>query len=567
MTRLPSLILLIITSGPLQAADPPAVEARQGMVVAAEPLAAEVGVAILKGGGNAVDAAVAVGFALAVTYPVAGNIGGGGFLVASLSAQGKRHSVALDFREMAPAAAHRDLYVQAARNGRKDASTLGHLAAGVPGSVAGLLRAHQKWGRLDRDRVLAPAIRLAEEGFPMPERIHAFFSHPHRAKQLQRYAGTRHVFYPGGKVIPTGALFRQPELAETLRRIRDQGADGFYRGEVAEAIVREMERGGGVITLDDLASYQTVEREPVTFQFRGLTVISMPPPSSGGVCLQQMLTMLDRYPLEKLGHNSSISLHLLSEAMRRSFADRNLYLGDPDHHSLPLERMLSKAHLEKLAATIDAKRATPSEALLAEFRAPGREGEQTTHYSVVDAEGNAVAVTTTLNGGYGSKVVVPGAGFLLNNEMDDFATEPGKPNLYGLVQGEANAVGPRKRPLSSMTPTVVLDVKGQPCYVLGTPGGPTIISNVLQVFLNLVVYQLPPQAAVNTAKIHHQCIPDRLYYEKKLSADVLEGLRSRGHRLQRRGWIGDFQLIAVDRVRGVLLGVSDPRGEGRAVGY
>ncbi|MFQ5653904.1 MAG: gamma-glutamyltransferase [Planctomycetota bacterium] len=565
-------LLALAPACPVAAADPPAVEAKRGMVVAAEPLAAEAGLSILRAGGNAIDAAVATGFALAVTYPVAGNIGGGGFLVGRITTgDDAPRSVALDFRETAPAAAGRDLYVRARELGIESPSTLGHLAAGVPGSVAGLLHALDRWGSLDRAAVLAPAIALAADGFPCGRRTARILANERIASRMMRFPGTARVFYPGGKPIEEGAIFRQPELAATLRLIAEKGADGFYRGEIAGAIVKEMERGGGIITLDDLAAYRPLERKAIRFPFRGHTIIAMPPPSSGGVCLQQMLGILGRYPLDKLGHNSSASLHLLAEAMRRSFADRNRSLGDPDHASLPLDHLLSAAHIEEMARGIDARRATPSAEILGASPAPGaprrREREQTTHYSVIDRHGSAVAVTTTLNGPFGAKVTVPGAGFLLNNEMDDFTAEPGKPNLYGLIQGEANAVAPGKRPLSSMTPTIVLDGDGRVEAVLGTPGGPTIITNVLQVLLNLFVHGLEAQAAVNAPKIHHQCLPDRIAHERELPADVLEGLRGRGHELRERSWIGDFQLIAVDRRRSLLLGASDPRGGGVARGH
>lgn len=546
------------------AADPAPVEARNGMAVAAEPLAAQAGVDMLKRGGNAIDAAVAVGFALAVTYPVAGNLGGGGFLVAHLHTDPPQN-IALDFRELAPAAAHRDLYTEAKQAGRERPSTLGHLAAGVPGSVAGLLEALERWGTLDRATVLAPAIRLAAEGFAVPRRTAQFLAAEGIARDMKRFAGTRAIFYPDGQPLAEGHLWKQPELAQTLRLIAERGADGFYRGPVAEAIVAEMKRGDGIMTLADLASYQSVLREPIRFPFRGRTVITMPPPSSGGVCLQQMLGILDRYPLRELGHNSSATLHLLAEAMRRSFAERNLYLGDPDHQKLPLERLLSPKHLDDLASSIRLDVATPTHRL--SLQPTSRESEQTTHYSVVDSKNNAVSVTTTLNGAFGAKVVVPGAGFLLNNEMDDFAARPGEPNLYGLVQGEANAVAARKRPLSSMTPTVILDAQGRTEHILGTPGGPTIITNVLQVLLNVIVFGKQPQAAVNAPKIHHQALPDLIDHEGEFSRDVLDGLRRRGHALRLRHRIGDFQLISVDHGRGLFLGASDPRGGGAAVGY
>lgn len=545
------------------AADPPAIEARQGMVVAAEPLAAEVGLDILRKGGNAVDAAVAVGFALAVTYPVAGNLGGGGFLVAHLEGRGP---VALDFREVAPAAAHKDLYREADLRGRDRASLLGHLAVAVPGSVAGLLQALDRWGSLPRAAVLEPAIRLAEEGFPVQRPLAGLLASPELAADLQRFRATAALFYPQGRALTEGQLLRQPDLARTLRLIAEQGAAGFYQGPVAAALVREMQQGGGIITARDLEAYRPVERTPLRTRFRDLTIVGMPPPSSGGLALAQMLAILERYPLATLGHNSSAALHLIAEVLRRAFADRNQHLGDPDAQEIPLARLLSAAHLDRLASGIDAQLATPSLHVVRQAAAH-EEREQTTHFAVVDRARNAVAVTTTLNGAFGSKVIAEGTGVFLNNEMDDFTTRPGQPNLYGLVQGEANLVRPGRRPLSSMAPTVVLDARGQVRHVLGTPGGPTIISNVLQVLLNLEVHGLAPQAAVNAPKIHHQCLPDRLDLEPGIPADVHEGLLRRGHALRVRAEMGDFQLISVDPQGGLLRAAADPRGGGAARGY
>lgn len=560
------LFTLCTTWGAAFSADPPPVEAKHGMVAAAEPLAAAVGVEIMQQGGNAVDAAVAVGFALAVTYPAAGNLGGGGFLVALIAGEDGPEAITLDFRETAPAAAHPQLYVEAAAQGRGDAATVGPLSAGVPGSVAGLLHALERWGTLKRAQVLAPAIRLAKNGFKLPQRTARFLANDAIAKTMQRFPATAALFYPEGTALAAGSLLVQPELARTLERISADGRDGFYKGPVARAIVEEMQRGGGIITAQDLADYRAVERTPIRFQYRGHTVISMPPPSSGGFCLQQTLTMLQYLSLSRYGHNSSASIHAISEMLRRSFLDRNRFLGDPDGQELPLARLLSRAHLEELMRSVDLDRATPTKNLLAPL--PGvKESEETTHYSIVDKNRNAVAVTTTLNGAFGSKALVPGAGFLLNNEMDDFATDPGKPNQYGLVQGDANLVRPGRRPLSSMSPTIVLDSSDRVQHVLGTPGGPTIITNVLQVLLNLVTYGLQPQAAVNAPKFHHQSLPDRIDYEPEINRDVLDNLRRRGHAIHPRTSIGDFQLISVDQKRGVLQGASDPRGGGAAIGY
>jgi gamma-glutamyltranspeptidase/glutathione hydrolase len=559
-----ALLSALLLRSPAAAADPPAVEARHGMVAAAEPLAAAAGVRALEAGGNAIDAAVATGFALAVTFPVAGNLGGGGFLIAELRDGEAPRRICIDFRETAPAAATADLFLRARADGREDASTLGALAVAVPGSVAGLLAAHERHGKLTRAQVLAPAIALAEDGFPMTRRTARLLAAPKTRERLESFAASRRAFYPEGAPPAEGAVFRQPELARTLRAIAERGADGFYRGEVAERFAAAMRAEGGLVTAEDLAAYRPIDREPIVFPFAGHTVVTMPPPSSGGVCLRQMLAMIEGHPLAEQGHNSSASLHILAEAMRRSFADRNRFLGDPDHVELPLDRLLDAAYLAERAASIDPDRATPSAAL--ELAPAPREREETTHYSVVDRDGSAVAVTTTLNGGFGSKLVVDGAGFLLNNEMDDFTTFPGEPNLYGLVQGAPNAIAPGKRPLSSMTPTILLDERGDVRAVLGTPGGPTIITNVLQVLVDLLVFDLPPQGAVNAQKIHHQHLPDRIEVEREIPADVRAALAARGHAIIEREHIGDFQLIVVDAT-GLRLGASDPRGGGAAVGY
>lgn len=550
-----------------------AVHAPRNMVVAAEPLAALAGVTMLEQGGNAVDAAVAVGFALAVTYPVAGNLGGGGFMVATLPGE-PVSPIALDFRETAPSAAHRDLYKRAAEDGRVDASTLGPLAAGVPGSVAGMLHALEHWGTLDRATVLAPSIELALSGFEVSKRTHGFLVSSSIAEKMKRFSATAALFYPDGQPLPVGARLVQPELAATLQRIAKDGVDGFYDGPVAQAIVAEMERSGGIMTSEDLRSYRVVVRKPLVIAHRGLQVVTMPPPSSGGVCVAQILKLLERWSWADLPAQSAGSLHLLAEAMRRSFADRNEYLGDPDHsmpsgdpdHSaLLVQSLLADRRIRQMAADIDRSRATPSAALFPRPE-PGKESEETTHYSVVDRWGNAVAVTTTLNGAFGSKTLVPGAGFLLNNEMDDFATRPGEPNLYGLVQGERNAVGPGRRPLSSMTPTVVLDDKGQVRYVLGSPGGPTILTNVLQVLIYMTVHDMAPNEAVAAAKIHHQTWPDRISTERGMPGAVRSNLEGLGHQVVERGAIGDFQLIAIDPETQIRIGVTDPRGGGAAYG-
>jgi gamma-glutamyltranspeptidase/glutathione hydrolase len=537
-----------------------------GVIAAAEPLAAAVGADILKQGGNAIDAAVAVGFALAVTYPAAGNLGGGGFLVGSIGRESSSGTsqVALDFREKAPGAATADMYTLAAEAGHQQASLLGHLAAGVPGSVAGMVTALERWGTMNRRQVIEPALLLARDGFEMTRRTHRMLAGSSTRSQMRRFEATAEVFYPGGKAVPEGSLFRQGDLARTLETIIEKGIPGFYDGEVADHIVVEMKRGGGLISTKDLLDYRPVERTPIQFGQAQGTAYSMPPPSSGGICLAQMSTMLDRFKIVGTDAESAKLYHLLAEVMRRSFADRNQYLGDPDHVDCQLGLLQDPERLGSRAASIQRSRVTASSEFLTE-EPTVKESEQTTHYSVIDEHGNGVSVTTTLNGSFGCKVVVPGTGFLLNNEMDDFTARPGKPNLFGLIQGAANAVAPGKRPLSSMSPTVLLDSAGSVHAVLGTPGGPTIITNVFQVLLGLTRLGLSPESSVTAPKIHHQCLPDKLTLEATIPSSTARTLETFGHTIARRSAMGDFQLIATAPGRGIV-GVCDPRGGG-AVSY
>jgi gamma-glutamyltranspeptidase/glutathione hydrolase len=526
------------------------------MVVSGSPLASQVGVEILKRGGNAVDAAVAVGFALAVVHPEAGNLGGGGFLVLRLADGTVR---TLDYRETAPARASRDMYLDA--QGRPtDRSLTGHLAAGVPGSVAGLAEAHRRYGTLPWADVVAPAIRLARDGFVVDEfRSRSLAA---SADRLARFPASRAQFLPGGTAPAAGTTFRQPDLAATLQLLADSGPDPFYRGRIADLIVREMERGGGIISKADLEAYRPVWREPIAIHYRGYTIYSMPPSSSGGVTLAEILNILEGYdPLPEFG--TAAYVHLLAEAMRRAFVDRNRYLGDPAFVTMPLDRLLSKEYAARLRAEIDPHRATPTPA----FVSSGPEGSHTTHYSVVDAAGNAASVTTTLNSSYGSAVTVTGAGFLLNNEMDDFAAAPGRPNQYGLVQGEANAIQPGKRMLSAMTPTIVVDPQGRLRLVLGSPGGPTIITSVAQVILDVLDHHMALSDAVAAVRVHHQAWPDRLYYERGgLLPETVAALRAMGHVVEERsGYSGD--IAAIERRGSVWIGVPDPRRGGGAAGY
>ena len=538
------------------------VRAKKGMVVAADPIAANVGLRILKEGGNAVDAAVAVGFALAVTYPGAGNIGGGGFMVMRF-ADGTVKS--LDYRETAPAAAKRDMYLDKNGNFLEQKSTRGHLACGVPGSVAGMMYAQRRYGKLTRAQVLKPAIDLADKGFHLHYRL---------AEDLERmipdfsaYRSSKKAFSKNGKPYAEGELFQQKDLAATLKRIRDKGRDGFYIGETAKLIVAEMKRGGGLITLKDLEDYASIIRDPVRGTYRGYEIISSGPPSSGGVALVQMLNILEGYNLEEYGWNSSKAVHRMAEAMRRVYADRAEFLGDPDFVKIPVAWLTSKKYAEQCRASIDTALATPSDQISHGVQPPP-EKDHTTHYSVVDRFGNCVSVTTTLNDAYGSKVVVTGAGFLLNDEMDDFSAKEGVPNEYGLVGSSANAVAPNKRMLSSMTPTIVLK-EGKPFMVIGTPGGSTIMTTVLQVIVNVIDFKMTIQEAVDAPRIHHQWLPDHLMYEQRaLSQDALDNLRAMGYSLRmRENTTGLAEGILFDRKRGLLLGATDPRGYGEAVGY
>ena len=527
------------------------------MVVTREAHATSVGVEILQSGGNAIDAAVAVGFALAVTHPSAGNLGGGGFLLARF-ADGR--TVFLDFRERAPRKASRDMYLDARGKVTRD-STVGYRAAGVPGTVRGLELAWKKYGRKPWTELVAPAVQLASKGFPVSFAL----SRSLRAScdLLGRFPESRRTFLNGGLYYDPGDLLIQPELAATLERIRERGAQDFYEGETARLLAAGMEAHGGLITLADLKSYAVVERQPLTGSYCGCSIITAPPPSSGGVGILQMLGVLENSGYEKSGAGSADSLHFLAEAMRRYFADRSEYLGDPDFVNVPVSGLLGPGYIAGLRRSIDPRRATPSRDLRAGKPAP-TEGSETTHYSIVDAEGNVVAVTYTLNGGYGSGVTAAKLGFLLNNEMDDFAAKPGTPNLYGLVQGEVNAIQPGKRPLSSMTPTIVLR-DGRFYLVLGSPGGPTIINTVLQVLVNIVDFGMNVQEAVDWPRIHHQWLPDELRMEHGFSPDTVSLLKSRGHRIRTVSSMGEVAAILSDGVW--LQGAADSRAEGTAKGY
>jgi gamma-glutamyltranspeptidase / glutathione hydrolase len=530
-------------------------------VASTDAYASEVGVKVMQAGGNAVDAAIAVAFALAVVNPEAGNVGGGGFMVVRL-ADGT--TAALDFREKAPLAATADMFLDA--DGElTDLSTRGHLASGVPGSVAGLWEAHRRFGSMQWAELVAPAMELAE-GFEVRERQAHQFRIAER--RLRTYPVTEATFLPGGEVPAVGSRFRQPELAATLGRIAARGRAGFYEGRTADLLVEEMRRGGGIITHEDLAAYEAAWREPIQVSYRGHTLISMPPPSSGGVILAAAARILEGFHLGGMEYHSPEHVHLLVEAWKRVYADRNTYLADPDFVALPLDRLVSDEYAAERRASIALDRATPSHEVgpgMGPF-GPGA----TTHFSVVDPMGNAVALTTTINSFFGSLVTVEGAGFLLNNEMDDFSALSGSPNQYGLVQWEANAIEPGKRMLSSMSPTIVVDPDGELLLVVGSMGGSTIITQVFQQISNVVDFGMGVRQAVNAPRIHHQHLPDRIQYEPgALRRGVAEALEAMGHHVQERtsdSYIGDVHAI-LRLGDGRLAGASDPRRGGAAAGF
>ena len=551
--------------------------ALHAMVVSQNELASQAGVQVMKAGGNAVDAAVATGFALAVVHPNAGNIGGGGFMLVRMKG-GEVHFV--DFRETAPARATATMYQDAHGNVIPDLSLIGYEAVGVPGSVKGLVYAEQHFGKLNLTQVLAPAIRLAREGFALSWGVaHSL----NDEKDLARFADSQRIFRNGGRAWQPGDLFKQPELARTLERIA-AAPDDFYKGQMAREIADFMRRGGGLITAEDLARYEVKEREPVRGTYHGVEIISAPPPSSGGTALLESLNILERFDLAKAGLGSARSVHLIAESYRRAFFDRAQFMGDPDFSAVPVKQLIDKAYALGWSQSISIDSERPSASLKLErpskfpeldryarehpvFGAPV-EPHHTTHYSVVDGDGDAVAVTTTLNDDYGSRVTIGSLGFLLNNEMDDFASKPGVPNVYGLIQGAANAVGPGKRPLSAMTPTMVLK-DGKLWLVLGAEGGPTIITSVANILIGVRDYGLDIQEAVNAPRIHQQWLPDRVELEKgRFSPDTIHLLAAAGNKVTPPDVGGDAECIAIDLATGERLGASDARNEnGRAVGY
>ncbi len=557
-----SVLLGIFPSSAAVGASKAPVRAANGMVVSTEPRATDVGVEILRKGGNAVDAAVAVGFALAVTHPSAGNLGGGGFMLIRMARTGE--VIAIDYRETAPAAATRNMYQDASGGVIPEASTIGYRSVGVPGTVAGLDYALKKYGTISLADCLSPAIAMAQNGIEL-----SYFesqSLKHNSRLLDRFPETRRVYLRDDNPYSAGERFLQPDLARTLGLLARNGAGEFYHGAIAQRIAGDIQSNGGLITLDDLMHYRVAERKPIEGSYRGLKIYSMPPPSSGGIVLVEMLNMLEPYPLSRYGAASSRTVHLLAEVMKRAFADRAEFLGDGDFVRIPVAGLISKRYAAERRTTIDPYLATPASAVRRGNPVP-YESEQTTHFSVVDKDGNAVANTYTLNGGYGSGVTIPGTGILMNNEMDDFSSKPGSPNSYGLIHGEANAIAPNKRPLSAMTPTIVLR-DGKLYLVLGSPGGPTIINTVLQTLVNVVDFGMTIQEAVDAPRVHHQWMPDQLVLEKSgFPADVVDALRARGHPVELGGLIGDCQAIMIDAQDGTRLGAADPRMDGKAAGY
>lgn len=530
--------------------------ARNGMVVAPERLAAEIGVDILRRGGNAIDAAVATGFALAVTYPRAGNIGGGGFMLVHL-AQDDRQTL-IDYRETAPAAATADLYLDEAGNVDRQREFFSHQSAGVPGTVAGMLYALEQYGSLSLAEVLAPAIGLAAEGIPVSYALN--YEIDSRAERLARNPEAARLFLDAeGKAPAIGANWRQPELAWTLRKIADSGHDGFYAGEVARRIAADMAANDGLITQQDLAQYRAIEREPVRGTYRDFTVFSTPPPSSGGVHILQMLNILEGYDLAAMGHNSAAYLHRLIESMRRAYADRSVFLADPDYAEVPVSRLIDKAYAERLRERIQPRAATPSERIAPGASLPG-ESTDTTHYTVADAAGNVVSNTYTLNFSFGAHIAVPGTGMLLNNEMADFSALPGTKNAFGLVQGEANRIEGGKRPLSSMSPTLVFR-DGRPWLATGSPGGSVIITTILQTLLNAMDFDMNIASAAAAPRLHHQWLPDIVRAEDGISPDTIDLLEAMGHTVEASPrTLGRTQSIMLEN--GWLYGATDTRRPG-----
>jgi gamma-glutamyltranspeptidase / glutathione hydrolase len=567
-----AIVVLLISGVPLSAAPLRPVHGAHAMVATVHELASRTGVEMMQSGGNAVDAAVAVGFALAVIHPQAGNLGGGGFMLVR-TANGAAHFI--DYREKAPAAATANMYLDAQGNMIENASLVGYKAIGVPGSVAGMVYAEKKYGKLSLQQVMAPAIKLARDGYPLTWED----ARDLQDEDLAKFPESRRIFQRDGNYYKQGEMLRQPDLARTLERIA-KSPDEFYHGALARELAASIQKGGGLVTADDLAKYEVKEREPVRGNYRGYEIISAPPPSSGGIALLETLNILEGYDLAKFGNRSAESMHLTLEAFRRAFFDRAEFLGDPDFSKIPVAQLIDKEYGVAWRQSMDPLHATPSKDLqrpaifseLEQYAAlhprplSVQEPEHTTHYSVVDPDGNAVAVTTTLNDSFGSKVTAEGLGFLLNDEMDDFTSKPGVPNLFGLVQGPANAIGPAKRPLSSMVPTIVLK-DGKLFLVLGSPGGARIISTVANILMGVVDYGLNIQESVNAPRFHNQWLPDTNYVEKGISPDTLHLLQKMGQHIDQENYWSDGECIAIDLNTGERLGASDGRNNGKALGF
>jgi len=559
-----SVLALVLIAHPLTAATRDPIRTRTGMVSSVTGLASRVGVEIMQKGGNAVDAAIAVSFALAVTWPRAGNIGGGGFMLIRM-ADGT--SEVIDYRELAPALATRTMYLDENGDLIPNASTVGGLSVGVPGTVAGLVLAHERHGSLPWADLMAPAIQLAEEGFVVNQYYEDSFKDAEAQKSLPNFEESRRIFLRGDAPYAMGERFVQPDLARTLKRIAEDPRD-FYEGRTAELIVAEMARQGGLITEEDLASYKAVVRDTLHGTYRGYEVLTAPPPSSGGVALIEMLNVLEGTRVSEKGPGSAETIHVLTEVMKRAFADRNEYLAGPAFVEVPVEGLISKAYASEVLDKLDFDKAT-----LAEEVTPGlpmlfQESNETTHFAIVDGQGNAVSNTTTLNGAFGSGVTVTGAGFLLNNEMDDFTAKPGEPNSYELVQGEANSIQPGKRPLSSMTPAIVLN-DGKFWFAVGARGGSRIITAVLQVILNVIDFRMDLQEAIDTPRIHHQLLPDQIWWERNgLNIDTRHLLEERGHEFRPGPYgLAEVYGVMVDPETGLRYGACDSRGGGYAAGY
>lgn len=554
------LVLFFFNFSVLAKSKPP-VRAKNGMVVSASDIASIVGVDILKKGGNAIDAAVATGFALAVTYPQAGNIGGGGFMVIHLD---DGTNTTIDYREKAPGAAFRDMFLDKEGNFDIKNSTQGWKSSGVPGSVAGMLYALKKYGTMSREEILQPAIKLASGGFPIDYRFSETLNY--YKNRFVKNEATKKIFTKEDEAFSEGELLVQKDLANTLALIKSKGRDGFYKGKVANLISQQSKLNNGLISIEDLANYSPVERTPIYGEYRNNKIISMGPPSSGGIALMEALNSLENFSFEKDSWGSSEYIHTVSEVLKYVYADRAEHLGDEDFYPVPRDWLISKERGKEIASLIKDK-AVPSNKI-SHANPPAKESEETTHYSVMDAFGNAVSVTTTLNSTFGNKIVVEGAGFILNNEMDDFSSKPGTPNQFGLLGGEANSIEPNKRMLSAMTPTIVLNSDNKPYIVIGSPGGSTIITTVMQVILNVLDFNMNIREAINSPRFHHQWKPERIDYEHLgLSSDVKNNLINKGQIIGVERTLGRAEGIIVDYKNNVIWGASDPRGYGQAVGY